>query len=186
MVDCETMLQESSQKDKLFLESSVMLDGEKFSYLQPNQFSQEKIGVSDYELQVTLSVLGQYRKKAESEMLRIKSQIEELEKIVEKPYVKNKERPYQLHAIMIHDGLAMNGHYYTYLFDRIKKVWWQLNDHKATIVEEAQVMSEALGGQDNSYKSACNLFYISKKVADQIDECQAPLYSRDSVSIKKE
>ena len=37
---------------------------------------------------------------------------------------------------MIHDGMAENGHYYTYVFDRIQKCWWQLNDHKAFKVDK--------------------------------------------------
>ena len=53
------------------------------------------------------------------------------------------ERPYYLHGILIHDGLAENGHYYTFIFDRNQNVWFQLNDHKVTIVDEATVMQEA-------------------------------------------
>jgi len=26
--------------------------------------------------------------------------------------------PYQLHAICVHDGNAMGGHYYTFIYDR--------------------------------------------------------------------
>jgi ubiquitin carboxyl-terminal hydrolase 25/28 len=73
-----------------------------------------------------------------------------------------------LHAIIIHDGLAENGHYYTYVFDRIKKLWWKLNDHRVSQEKEEVVMKESFGG--DGYKSACNLFYISKQVADQIDK----------------
>lgn len=61
---------------------------------------------------------------------------------------------------MIHDGLAENGHYYSYVYDRVLKVWWKLDDHRVSQVDEQQVMSEAFGGE--GYKSACNLFYISE------------------------
>ena len=67
-----------------------------------------------------------------------------LEKDVEKPYVKNKERPYYLHAIICHDGLAENGHYYTYIFDRNKKVWYKMDDHKASIVDESIVDEKSI------------------------------------------
>jgi ubiquitin carboxyl-terminal hydrolase 25 len=118
----------------------------------------------------------------------LKRKINELEKQCEQPYVKNKERPYQLHAIMIHDGLAENGHYYTYVYDRIQKCWWQLNDHKSFQVEEEQVFREALG-DSKKYKSACNLFYISKQIAEQIDARPIPLYKKEnanSLQISKE
>jgi ubiquitin carboxyl-terminal hydrolase 25/28 len=65
-----------------------------------------------------------------------------------------------LHAILIHDGLAENGHYYTYIYDRRIKQWWQMNDHKVSLVAEELVMKDALG-QNGDYKSCCNLVYIS-------------------------
>ena len=63
---------------------------------------------------------------------------------------------------MIHDGLAENGHYYSYIFDRVLGHWWKLDDHRVTKADEAELMAEAFGGE--GYKSACNLFYISKTV----------------------
>jgi uncharacterized UBP type Zn finger protein len=50
-----------------------------------------------------------------------------------------------LHAILIHDGLATNGHYYTYIYDRRIKQWWLMNDHKVSLVSEDLVMKDALG-----------------------------------------
>lgn len=94
----------------------------------------------------------------------IRNKISAIEKILAQPYIKHKEQPYYLHTIIVHDGLAENGHYYSYVWDRVQKQWWMLNDHRAIPVNEEQVMKEALGGS-RSYKSACNLFYISKRIA---------------------
>lgn len=80
-----------------------------------------------------------------------------------------------MHAIMIHDGLAENGHYYTYVFDRAQKLWWKLNDHNVSQESEETIMKEAFGGE--GYKSACNLIYISKHITDQIDTYKKPLYT---------
>lgn len=93
----------------------------------------------------------------------MQEEIDKLEKIVASPYIKDKERPYQLHAILIHDGLAENGHYYSYIYDRTRKCWWQYNDHRTSQVDEEQVMKEALG-DSSAYKSACNLVYISPHI----------------------
>ena len=46
---------------------------------------------------------------------------------------------------MIHDGVADNGHYFTYVYDRVSKVWWKLNDHNVSIEQEEIVMSVAYG-----------------------------------------
>lgn len=124
-------------------------------------------------------MLQKYKDASEAEIQRLKIRIEQLEEQCEQPYVKNKERPYQLHAIMIHDGMAENGHYYTYVYDRIQKCWWQLNDHKTLRVDEEQVMAEALG-DPKKYKSACNLFYISNYIANQIDLHQVPLFKQEN------
>jgi len=68
---------------------------------------------------------------------------------------------------MIHDGMATNGHYYTYIFDRVRQCWYKMDDHKCSIVDESIVMEEALGNE-KTYKSACNLFYINKHIKDKI------------------
>lgn len=104
---------------------------------------------------------------------RLQEEIEKLENIVASPYIKDKERPYQLHAILIHDGLAENGHYYSYIYDRLKKCWWQYNDHRTIQVHEDEVMKEALG-DTTAYKSACNLVYISPHICNQIDHLVFP------------
>jgi hypothetical protein len=76
---------------------------------------------------------------------------------------------------MIHDGLAENGHYYSYVYDRVLKVWWKLDDHRVSQVEEETVMKEAFGGE--GYKSACNLFYISEHVSKMIENRKMPLFN---------
>ena len=76
---------------------------------------------------------------------------------------------------MIHDGLAENGHYYSYVFDRSQSVWWKLDDHRVSKASEEDVMKEALGG--DGYKSACNLFYMSKHIADLNDKNKVPVFS---------
>ena len=87
-----------------------------------------------------------------------------MEQILKQPYTQDKARPYHLHTIMIHDGLAENGHYYTYVFDRALKVWWKLNDHNVSQESEEVVLQEAFGGE--GYKSACNMIYICPHIVD--------------------
>lgn len=77
------------------------------------------------------------------------------------------------------------GHYYSYVFDRVEKQWWCLNDHLATKVEEELVMKEALGGEQKSYKSACNLIYISNHIADQITALKHPVYLNSAENTKR-
>ena len=62
--------------------------------------------------------------------------------------------------------MATNGHYYSYIFDRVRQVWYKLNDHISSIVPEDKVMREALGGY--KLKCACNLFYINQHIEEEI------------------
>ena len=84
--------------------------------------------------------------------------------------------PYNLHAIMIHDGLADSGHYYSFIYDRKQSVWWRFNDHTVSMEAEETVMLEAFGGQRNSYKSAYALIYINQFITNQIEALPQPLY----------
>ena len=56
--------------------------------------------------------------------------------MLQNPYVESKEVAYYLHAIIIHDGLADNGHYYTYVYERAMNKWWKLDDHKVDGADE--------------------------------------------------
>ena len=78
--------------------------------------------------------------------------------------------------ILIHDGLAENGHYYSYVYDRINKLWWQYDDHRVQIVSDDVVLVESLG-EVSKLKSACNLVYISPHIVAQIDQLKEPAYA---------
>ena len=113
------------------------------------------------------------------EIKRIEDKIRELENYmtVPKQEGKTQEWPYYLHAIMIHDGVAEMGHFFTYVYDRVKKVWWKFNDCFVTQQKEEDVMLHALGG--HGYMSACGLVYISKHIAKQVDQLKHPLFSKE-------
>ena len=68
--------------------------------------------------------------------------------------------PYHLHGVVIHDGSAYGGHYYSYIRDHKQGVWRKFNDHTVSVVEESQVYEEARGG---STKSAYYVIYISEE-----------------------
>ena len=69
--------------------------------------------------------------------------------------------PYHLHGVCIHDGTAESGHYYSYIRDHTQGVWRKYDDHRVTIVEQDQVLEEAMGG--GLTKSAYYVIYISDK-----------------------
>lgn len=114
-------------------------------------------------------MLNKYKDAAKNQVSDIEAKVSELEKLVQEPFDDKKEMAYHLHAVMIHDGYAEQGHYYSYVFDRFLDHWWKFDDHRVSKASESQVMKDALGGFND--KSACNLFYISQKVADSMTHC---------------
>ena len=65
-----------------------------------------------------MQVMKAFQYAADQETQSIKAKIDQLEKIIAHPFTKERKKPYLLHGILIHDGLAENGHYYSYVFDR--------------------------------------------------------------------
>lgn len=103
---------------------------------------------------------------------------------MKQPYICTKEQPYYLHAIMIHDGIAENGHYFAYVYDRVLRRWWKLNDHSVSMELEEDVFRTAFG-DGVSQANACNMFYISKHIADQIDKYSKPLFTEEHAQMFK-
>lgn len=53
--------------------------------------------------------------------------------------------PYHLYSILIHEGRADSGHYYSYTYDIKAKTWRKYNDINISEESETQVLTEARG-----------------------------------------
>ena len=74
--------------------------------------------------------------------------------------------PYRLHAILVHEGQANGGHYWSYIFDSAKGVWRKFNDVTVTETTWDEVQRESIGGYRNT--SAYCLVYV--------DACRSDLF----------
>ena len=81
--------------------------------------------------------------------------------------------PYYLHAILIHDGTAESGHYYSFIFDRKQNLWWRFSDVNVSLEVEDVVFSEAFGGQAASTKTAYSLIYINEYCKNAMEQKRA-------------
>jgi len=69
----------------------------------------------------------------------MKSQIAALKEEINQAYKAYNKTPYHLHAIVVHDGGADEGHYFTFIKDHFNKKWIKLNDIKVNDITEEEV-----------------------------------------------
>ena len=101
---------------------------------------------------------------------QIERQISEKQAEVDSAFKDYTNICYHLHAILIHDGTAQSGHYYSFIFDRKEETWWRFSDVNVSKVEEEVVFQEAFGGQKNSSKVAYSIIYVNEYCIGKIME----------------
>ena len=74
--------------------------------------------------------------------------------------------PYYLHTVVIHDGDAEQGHYYSYIHDIKQDTWWKFSDIHVQIALEEDVLREGFGGNPHRKTTAYSLIYINKYARD--------------------
>jgi len=72
---------------------------------------------------------------------------------------------YHLAAILIHDGIAGQGHYYSFNRNVANNTWRRFNDINVLPESEQNVMREAIGGYGNT--SAYCLVYLSDNMVEE-------------------
>jgi hypothetical protein len=100
----------------------------------------------------------------DNQLKLLEGQYLELSSMISNAYINQKEIPYYLHSIIIHDGYADVGHYYSFIFDRAGNNWYRFNDHTVSLETEQTVFQEAIGGPHTS-KCAYALIYINEQTA---------------------
>ena len=80
-----------------------------------------------------------------------------------------KQRPYNLHAILVHEGDSENGHYYAFIYDRKTFSWYRFNDYKVSVETEDKVFEESFGNPLTK-SSAYGLIYINQEISQNIEQ----------------
>lgn len=127
-------------------------------------------------LEITVDTLVLWKKK-------ICAQIEDLEKSIEEYQDKIgaiynheslKTLPYKLHAVLVHEGHALSGHYWCYVQQRTRvKPWLKFNDTTVSASTLSELQQESFGGGQPPRPtcSAYCLIYVAESSAiDIFDE----------------
>ena len=78
-----------------------------------------------------------------------------------------KQHPYNLHAILVHEGDSESGHYYAFIFDRKEFKWYRFNDFRVTVETEDKVFEEAFGN-NSTHTSAYGLIYVNNEISQSL------------------
>ena len=68
-------------------------------------------------------------------------------------------RPYQLHAVIVHQGQSDGGHYWIYVWDSRQNIWYHIDDNCTRQVSWDCIVNASYGGSDKE-ESAHSLIYI--------------------------
>lgn len=116
------------------------------------------------------NLLETYRVAIAQKQRELAQQIKERETEVKTAFKDYCNVPYYLHAILIHDGTAESGHYYSFIYDRKQDLWWRFSDVNVSIEVEDVVFRESFGGQTASLKTAYSLIYINEFCKKSIED----------------
>lgn len=75
--------------------------------------------------------------------------------------------PYQLHAVLVHEGQAVSGHYWAYIKSRRHDKWLKFNDITVTDATWEELQRESIGGYHNT--SAYCLMYVDNNNEQLLD-----------------
>ncbi|XP_069492513.1 ubiquitin carboxyl-terminal hydrolase 25 isoform X1 [Ambystoma mexicanum] len=126
--------------------------------------------ISDDELSVLEGCLHRWRTEVETDTRDLQESIGRLHRTVDLMYTDKlmSHVPYQLHAVLVHEGQANAGHYWAYVFDRRQDQWMKYNDISVTKSSWEELERDSFGGYRNA--SAYCLMYINAKEQHLIQE----------------
>ncbi|XP_071183671.1 ubiquitin carboxyl-terminal hydrolase 28-like isoform X2 [Salvelinus alpinus] len=126
--------------------------------------------VTEEELRFVKTCLQRWRTEMENNMNELKASIDRVSQALEGMYSDNRlcQVPYRLHAVLVHEGQALAGHYWAYIYDHSNQCWMKYND---VIVSESsweELVRDSYGGMTNA--SAYCLMYIDDRLPHLIAE----------------
>ncbi|XP_042564490.1 ubiquitin carboxyl-terminal hydrolase 25 isoform X5 [Clupea harengus] len=126
--------------------------------------------ISDDELRVLEGCLHRWRSEVENDTRDLQSSISRIHRTIELMYSDKSmmQVPYRLHAVLVHEGQAIAGHYWAYIFDPRQNGWMKYNDISVTKSSWEELMRDSFGGYRNA--SAYCLMYINDKKRFLIEE----------------
>ncbi|XP_067943214.1 ubiquitin carboxyl-terminal hydrolase 25-like [Watersipora subatra] len=114
----------------------------------PSSSEPQPKNVSREELMALKGCLSRWKEEVKAEIAQYESEIAHLKHDISQAYDQEhlKQHKYNLHAVLVHDGEALSGHYWSYIYNRESGLWIKFND--VCVVESSweEVIKESEGG----------------------------------------
>eukprot|EP00057_Strongylocentrotus_purpuratus_P017750 XP_011672224.1 PREDICTED: ubiquitin carboxyl-terminal hydrolase 25 [Strongylocentrotus purpuratus] len=116
--------------------------------------------ITDTELNILQGCLKRWRTEVMSEVTDLHQEIAKVDEKIHTTYeeVELKYHKYRLHAVLVHEGQALAGHYWSYILNHKRNVWIKFNDIAVTEVTFEELERVSLGGDGNA--SAYCVMYV--------------------------
>ncbi|XP_030833774.1 ubiquitin carboxyl-terminal hydrolase 25 isoform X2 [Strongylocentrotus purpuratus] len=116
--------------------------------------------ITDTELNILQGCLKRWRTEVMSEVTELHQEIAKVDEKIHTTYeeVELKYHKYRLHAVLVHEGQALAGHYWSYILNHKRNVWIKFNDIAVTEVTFEELERVSLGGDGNA--SAYCVMYV--------------------------
>jgi len=112
--------------------------------------------VSDMEMKVLSSCLGRWISEVDEEIVALTQDLRSIEASISIMYDEDslKMRGYRLHAVMVHEGDANQGHYWAYV-NHVERGWLKFNDNTVSQSTWEEIIKEAVGGRTSTSAYSC-------------------------------
>ena len=122
--------------------------------------------VSDLELKVISGCISRWRQEIEEDVAALNNSLAEVDRRIQEMY----DTPtlttcgYKLHAVMVHEGDANQGHYWAYVYHPQQQVWLKFNDNAVSETDWDSMKKESAGGRLST--SAYSMIYLDMSRPD--------------------
>ncbi|XP_066463016.1 ubiquitin carboxyl-terminal hydrolase 28 isoform X2 [Eleutherodactylus coqui] len=126
--------------------------------------------VTEEELQSVEACLQRWRAEVEQDIQDLKNSVAHIRKTIGEVYNDPHllQVPYRLHAVLVHEGQAIAGHYWAYIYSHTRQCWLKYNDISVTEATWEELERDSYGGARNA--SAYCLMYINDKLPYLIED----------------
>lgn len=124
-------------------------------------------GVTTVNFDLLRSLNLTWETEIQSKMNELHQQSKAMERQVEQIRSRGSTvyRPYQLHAVMVHQGQSDGGHYWIYVWDSQQNLWYHIDDNCTRQVTWDIIVQASYGGSNQDSSAHCLVYIDAPKTS---------------------